>query len=92
MSAAETGRAAGRARVAVVGPGAIGLAFAAAVQEAGRAELVLCGRRELAEVTVTREGMGRPQRRDRPAGRPARHPTPVSGVITPLLAAASGTA
>jgi 2-dehydropantoate 2-reductase len=47
---------AGRARVAVVGPGAIGLAFAAAVQEAGHADLVLCGRRALAEATVTRDG------------------------------------
>ena len=47
---------AGRPRVAVLGPGAIGLAFAAAVQEAGRADLVLCGRRALAGVTVTRDG------------------------------------
>jgi 2-dehydropantoate 2-reductase len=39
-------------RVAVVGPGAIGIVFAAAVQQAGRAELVLCGRRPLGEVVV----------------------------------------
>jgi len=42
-------------RVAVVGPGAIGIVFAAAAQKAGRAELVLCGRRPLDEVVVERD-------------------------------------
>jgi 2-dehydropantoate 2-reductase len=36
----------GKTRVAVVGPGAIGLAFAAAAQEAGH-EVLVCGRRPL---------------------------------------------
>jgi 2-dehydropantoate 2-reductase len=46
------------ARVAVVGPGAIGATFAAAVQTAlgGTHELLLCGRTPLARVTVERPG------------------------------------
>ncbi len=43
-------------RVAVIGPGAIGAVFAAAVQEAGPAELVLCARRPLDEVVVEPDG------------------------------------
>jgi 2-dehydropantoate 2-reductase len=43
-------------RAAVVGPGAIGLAFAAALQQAGRADLVLCGRRPLPLLTARRPG------------------------------------
>jgi 2-dehydropantoate 2-reductase len=39
----------------VVGPGAIGVVFAAAVQEAGRGELVLCARRRLDEVILERD-------------------------------------
>lgn len=48
--------AGGPPRLAVVGPGAIGLAFAAAVQQAGRADLELCGRRPLPAMTVTQPG------------------------------------
>lgn len=43
-------------RIAVVGPGAIGAVFAAAVQEAGHGELVLCARRPLEQVVVERDG------------------------------------
>ena len=42
-------------RVAVVGPGAIGATFAAAVQATGNADLVLCARRALGQVTVSRD-------------------------------------
>jgi 2-dehydropantoate 2-reductase len=42
-------------RVAVIGPGAIGIVFAAAVQEAGRGELILCARHPLSEVVVDRD-------------------------------------
>jgi 2-dehydropantoate 2-reductase len=42
--------------VAVVGPGAIGGAFAAAVQETGYGDLVLCARRPLGELVVDRDG------------------------------------
>lgn len=42
-------------RVAVVGPGVIGIVFAAAVQQAGQGELVLCARRPLSEVVVNRD-------------------------------------
>jgi 2-dehydropantoate 2-reductase len=45
-----------RARVAVVGVGAIGAVFACAVQQAGNADLVLCGRRPAGQVVVTRDG------------------------------------
>lgn len=43
-------------RVAIIGPGAIGLAVAAALQEAGRCDFVLCGRRRppLLEVRTPR--------------------------------------
>jgi 2-dehydropantoate 2-reductase len=42
-------------RVAVVGPGAIGGAFAAAVQQTGYGDLVLCARRPLDELVVDRD-------------------------------------
>ena len=45
----------GPSRVAVVGPGAIGLTFAAAVAEA-KHELVICGRRPLGEAVVDLQG------------------------------------
>jgi 2-dehydropantoate 2-reductase len=44
-------------RVAVIGPGAIGATFAAAVQQAGNADLTLCARRPLGPLTVVREGL-----------------------------------
>ena len=44
-----------KCRVAVVGPGAIGGVFAAAVQETGSGDLVLCARRPLREVVVDRD-------------------------------------
>ncbi len=40
----------------MVGPGAIGAAFAAALVQAGRRDLVLCARRPLHGVVVTRDG------------------------------------
>jgi 2-dehydropantoate 2-reductase len=43
-------------RVAVIGPGAIGATFAAAVQQAGHADLTLCARRPLGPITVARAG------------------------------------
>lgn len=43
-------------RVAVVGPGAIGGVFAAAVQETGYGDLVLCARRPQPELVVDRDG------------------------------------
>ena len=46
------------ARVAVVGVGAIGAIVAAAVQEAGGHEIVLCARRPLEHVVVQRPGGG----------------------------------
>ena len=46
------------ARVAVVGVGAIGATVAAAVQEAGEHELVLCARRPLDRIVVERPGGG----------------------------------
>jgi 2-dehydropantoate 2-reductase len=46
------------ARVAVVGVGAIGATVAAAVQEAGGHELVLCARRPLERVVVERPNVG----------------------------------
>jgi 2-dehydropantoate 2-reductase len=46
------------ARVAVVGVGAIGATVAAAVQEAGGHEMVLCARRPLEEAVVQRPGGG----------------------------------
>lgn len=44
------------AQVAVVGPGAIGAAFAACVVEAGRRDLIVCARRPVGELAVTRDG------------------------------------
>lgn len=44
------------AQIAVVGPGAIGAAFAACAVEAGRRDLVVCGRRPLDRIVVTRDG------------------------------------
>jgi 2-dehydropantoate 2-reductase len=45
--------------VAVVGPGAIGATFAAAVQEAGGHELMLCARRPLERIAIERDGGAR---------------------------------
>src|SRR4051812_43605249 len=43
--------------VAVVGPGAIGAAVAAAIEATGRHDLVICARRPLGARTVEREGV-----------------------------------
>lgn len=40
----------------MVGPGAIGAAFAACAVEAGRRDLIVCGRRPLGGLVVTRDG------------------------------------
>jgi 2-dehydropantoate 2-reductase len=53
------------ARVAVVGVGAIGATVAAAVQDAGGHELMLCARRPLERVVVER-----PEGRRWSSGRP----------------------
>ena len=44
------------ASVAVVGAGAIGLSFAAALEESGKHELLLCARRPLPRAAVERDG------------------------------------
>jgi 2-dehydropantoate 2-reductase len=44
-------------RIAVVGAGAIGATFAAALERAGHRDLVLCGRTPLPRITVEREGV-----------------------------------
>jgi len=44
------------ARIAVVGPGAIGAVFAASAVQAGQRDLLLCGRRPLDGLVVTRDG------------------------------------
>lgn len=43
-------------RIAVIGPGAIGAVFAAAVQQAGPKEMVLCARHRLGRIAVDRDG------------------------------------
>ncbi len=43
-------------RIAVVGPGAIGAVFAAAAQQAGAGQLVICGRRPLGSLVVCPDG------------------------------------
>jgi ketopantoate reductase len=43
-------------RIAVIGPGAIGAVFAAAVQQAGHKEMVLCARHRLGRIAVDRDG------------------------------------
>jgi 2-dehydropantoate 2-reductase len=43
-------------RIAVIGPGAIGAVLAAAAQQAGRGQLVICGRRPLGELVVCPDG------------------------------------
>jgi 2-dehydropantoate 2-reductase len=43
-------------RIAVIGPGAIGAVFAAAAQQAGPGQIVICGRRPLEELVVCPDG------------------------------------
>jgi 2-dehydropantoate 2-reductase len=43
-------------RIAVIGPGSIGLVFAAAAQRAGRGQVVICGRRPLGALVVCPDG------------------------------------
>lgn len=42
-------------RIAVIGPGAIGAVFAAAVQQAGHKDMVLCARSPVGRITVDRD-------------------------------------
>jgi 2-dehydropantoate 2-reductase len=43
-------------RIALIGPGAIGAVFAAAAQQAGPVQMVICGRRPLGELVVCPDG------------------------------------